>query len=253
VTIALAISPGVAQARAAVPDALCRAAAVYLEQRAGTTALAMYDGVTGRRVTCMPGHHEVTASIVKVDILAAFLEHHPRPSAYERSLARRMITVSDNSAASALWRQIGGGPGLERFNANIGLGATHTTAAWGLTSTTAADQCRLLRWLVGRRTTSTGAYVLGLMDHVVPWQGWGVSGGVPSGVHVALKNGWLPRASGWQVNSVGWVRGRGHSYVVAALSEDNPSFAYGRATIERLSALAWRYSPSESDFWAQPV
>jgi beta-lactamase class A len=252
VTTALVAPSAAAEARDS-PDRLCRAAARYLQHRAGTTTLAVYDDVTGRRATCAPGRHELTASVVKVDILAAFLEHHPQPSAYERSLARRMITVSDNAAASALWRQIGGGPGLERFNAKIGLGATHTTLAWGLTSTTAADQCRLLRWLVASRAKPSARYVLGLMDHVVPWQRWGVSNGVPGGVQVALKNGWLPRAGGWQVNSVGWVRGRGHSYVVAALSDDSPSFAYGRATIERLSALAWRYSPSQSDFRARPL
>ena len=48
------------------------------------------------------------------------------------------------------------------------------------------------------------------MENVAPDQRWGVSGGVPAGVTVALKNGWLPlndANTDWQVNSVGWVSG----------------------------------------------
>jgi hypothetical protein len=49
------------------------------------------------------------------------------------------------------------------------------------------------------------------MERVTPGQAGGISGGVPPGVTVALKNGWLPLDGNgdWQVNSIGWVIGDG--------------------------------------------
>ncbi len=74
------------------------------------------------------------------------------------------------------------------------------------------------------------------MEHVESGQDWGVSGGVAQGTTVALKNGWLPLAgAGWQVNSIGWISGHGRDYVVAVLSDRNPSDAYGIDTIEAIS------------------
>ena len=69
----------------------------------------------------------------------------------------------------------------------------------------------------------------------------GVSGGIPIGVRVALKNGWLPSdAAGWVINSVGYVRGKGRNYVIAVLSNGNPSFGYGVQTIDQMSAMVWQ-------------
>ena len=66
------------------------------------------------------------------------------------------------------------------------------------------------------------------MENVTPDQRWGVSGGVPAGVTVALKNGWLPlddANTDWQVNSVGWVSGDGRDYLIAVLQHGQPDRA----------------------------
>jgi hypothetical protein len=80
------------------------------------------------------------------------------------------------------------------------------------------------------------------MEDVTPSQRWGVSGGVPANVTVALKNGWLPLRgnSDWQVNSVGWIHGSGRDYLMAVLSAGNPSEQYGIDTIGQLAAMAWQ-------------
>ena len=86
-------------------------------------------------------------------------------------------------------------------------------------------------------------YALGLMENVTPSQKWGVSGGVPATVTVALKNGWLPlntAQTDWQVNSVGWVSGLGRDYLIAVLSTGNPTEQYGIDTIDQLSSIVWR-------------
>jgi hypothetical protein len=84
---------------------------------------------------------------------------------------------------------------------------------------------------------------LSLMEDVTPSQRWGVSGGVPAQVTVALKNGWLPLrgpGSDWQINSVGWISGAGRNYLMAVLSTGNPSEQYGIDTIDALAATVWQ-------------
>jgi hypothetical protein len=66
-----------------------------------------------------------------------------------------------------------------------------------------------------------------------------VTGGVPAGVTVALKNGWLPRPSGWVINSIGWVNGDGHNYVIAVLSDHDPGEQYGIDTADHVSSLVY--------------
>ena len=87
-------------------------------------------------------------------------------------------------------------------------------------------------------------FALSLMGNVTPSQRWGVSGGVPAQVTVALKNGWLPlnqAGTDWQINSVGWVSGRGRDYLIAVLSTGNPDEQYGIDTIDQLAAIVWRH------------
>jgi hypothetical protein len=128
------------------------------------------------------------------------------------------------------------------FDGAAGLTATTPASAWGLTLTTADDQITLVQHLVrsnGLLSDAWRAYALGLMERVTPSQAWGVSGGVPAGTTVALKNGWLPTSGGWTVNSIGWVNGSGRDYVIAALTDGDPSMGYGIGSINLVSGQAW--------------
>ena len=80
------------------------------------------------------------------------------------------------------------------------------------------------------------------MKNVVSGQNWGVSGGIPAGVSVALKNGWLPLSSDtdWEINSIGRIKGEGRWYLIAVLTAHDPSEEYGIDTIEGISSLVWR-------------
>ncbi|WP_046728888.1 serine hydrolase [Streptomyces humi] len=189
-----------------------------------------------------------TASIVKVDILAALLLHardHRRDlTARESAQADVMIRDSDNTAASALWRAIGQAPGLDSANRRLGL--TSTTGGpdgrWGLTRTTAGDQIRLLRAIFDTGGTVLDApsqnRIRTLMTQIAADQSWGVSAAADSGW--ALKNGWLMRtATGlWDINSVGRVTAGGHHYLVAVLSDGNASMPDGVQLVERAARTA---------------
>ena len=63
-----------------------------------------------------------------------------------------------------------------------------------------------------------------------------MSGGVPSGVRVALKNGWLPFGCGGHINSIGRIRGDGRWYLIAVLTSLSPSERYGIDTINAISS-----------------
>jgi hypothetical protein len=80
------------------------------------------------------------------------------------------------------------------------------------------------------------------MEHVVREQRWGVSAGVAPKATLALKNGWLPLADAarWRVNSIGLIRGEHRNYVVAVLTDHNPSMQYGIDTIQQISRMLWK-------------
>ncbi|MFJ8793831.1 serine hydrolase [Streptomyces sp. NPDC102462] len=189
-----------------------------------------------------------TASIVKVDILAALLlqaqDAGRRLTAAERSYATKMIENSDNDSATALWQGIGGAAGLDAANERLGL--TDTTGGdgplWGLTQTTAADQLTLLHQVFGDDSELSEAsrrYLQGLMESVETDQRWGVSAAA-DGAGCALKNGWLARSTTglWDVNSIGRVTVDGTAYLVAVLSKGTSSKARGIDLVETAARAA---------------
>jgi Beta-lactamase enzyme family len=243
---------------AAHADPLSTAAASYAASRGDSVLAAVFDVRTGQSWRLGDGPPQAEASVVKLDILETLLAQRGGASLPpgDQGLAQAMIEDSDNDAATSLWDQAGGAAGLTAYNDRAGLTGTSPSPCvtcagfawpgWGLTTTVPEDQLTLLKQLVapGRSLLPAAArsYALSLMERVTPGQRWGVSGGVPAGVTVALKNGWLPLNSAdtdWQVNSVGWISGDGRDYLVAVLSTGNPSEQYGIDTINRLSALIW--------------
>jgi hypothetical protein len=227
-------------------DPIGTALANLVASRADNVTAVVYDINTGQTVTFRPGVIEHTASTVKVDILGTLLKRAQDAgrglTAQEQMLAVPMIEESLDSAANVLWVQLGPAA-IGAFERSAGL--TQTTPApdgiWGTTTTTATDRIAMLRQLVFRSPLLTDAsrgYVLTLMEHVTPSQAWGVTGGVPAGVTVALKNG-FSIINGWQINSMGWVHGQGRNYLMAVLTDRNPTETYGIQTINAMSSIVW--------------
>ncbi|MGO9752481.1 MAG: serine hydrolase [Solirubrobacteraceae bacterium] len=222
------------------------AMSAFLGTRGGVVTAAVDDLVTGQLWVYNPGGRGVTASIIKLDILETLLRQselsHVRFDGASPSVIQGMIENSDNDDATTLWDHVGGPGAIAAFNASAGLTQTSPNVAWGLTSTSAVDQIRLLCQLVlahGLLNGGAQGYALGLMEHIETDQDWGVSGDVPAGVSVALKNGWLPHGDGWEINSVGRVQGDGRDYLIAVLTANDPGEGYGIATIEGLSSRVW--------------
>lgn len=185
-----------------------------------------------------------TASIVKVNILAALLLRQ-KPSGKAlgsdaRRLAEAMITSSDNAAAVALWQRIEGSRGLTAANRALGLRETRPNSHWGLTTTTAADQLRLLTALTsptGPLTPQDRTFIMGLMNKVIPEQRWGVTAArEPGNGSVYVKNGWDTvdvDGGRWLVNSIGRIVEARHDWLIAVLSDHHVSQEEGVRVVEK--------------------
>ncbi len=218
---------------------------------AGRLSVAVADAHGGGPVSYDSGGSAYdTASIVKVDILAALLLRDQRAgtglTARQRTLATDMIEKSDNDAADELWGDIGAGPGLSAANRTLGLRRTTPGDGylWGLTQTTARDQIALLRAVLGGGSSplssSSRAYLSGLMTSISDGQRWGVSAADSDDAHVALKNGWLQRSTTelWDVNSIGEVTHDGHRLLVSVLSSGQRSERKGIDQLGRVARAA---------------
>ncbi|GIF77066.1 hypothetical protein Asi02nite_65840 [Asanoa siamensis] len=184
-----------------------------------------------------------TASIVKVEILAALLlrarQRDQQVSDADRRLAKKMIVLSDNAAATALYRRIGGKSGLQSANEAFGLRESTPNASWGLSTTTAADQVRLLASLLdedGPLGDEDRRFIFDAMSQVDQTQAWGVRAAAdPRTTGVYVKNGWDTVADDqdrWQVNTIGRLVEPGHDWLVAVLSNHHRNQAAGVRIVE---------------------
>jgi hypothetical protein len=222
------------------------AVAPLIKADGGHVAVAVDDLTNGSEASYNGTSEFVTASIVKVDILAALLYERQKSgqslTEQDEDLASTMIENSDNDSASALYADIGGPADLDQANQVFGL--TRTTAGtdgeWGLTSTTVDDQLRLLRQITVTPSVLTAAaqdYIQHLMGDVESDQQWGVPA-AGSGTTYLVKNGWLPNPTLWSINSIGEIDYSGHQMLVTVLSDDNSSEASGIATIQAVAQQA---------------
>jgi len=230
----------------------------YLAGRSGHVTAALYDARTKKTWLYHPQFAQYTASIVKVEIMGTALHEAEAAGrdlpAAEAALMPSMIENSDNDSATTLLQDVGGPSAIARFDRSAGLNDTvpsrlalipgTSLPGWGLTTTTALDELTLVSNFAYPSSALSDAarkYGLSLMEHIEADQDWGVSGGVPAGTTVALKNGWLPvGSSGWQVNSIGWISGHGRNYVLAVLTDGSPTEAYGIDTIETIGRDVYR-------------
>ncbi|MEV7065868.1 serine hydrolase [Streptomyces collinus] len=250
-TPASAAAPAVTctSAKAGLAAKLKKDITAALATRKGTVAVGLYDRSTNTTCTLRASSAYDSASIVKVTVLATLLWDAKKTNRYltdrENTLAKAMITKSDNAATSTLWKQLGMTK-IKNFLAAAGMTQTKPGANgyWGLTQITVTDEQKLLKLLTAKNAVlsdNSRAYIIKLMGQVVSSQRWGTPYGVPSGVTVAVKNGWLQRSTnGWRVHSVGAFKGGGHDYVMTVLSHGNSTMNYGIATIQAVAKVIHR-------------
>jgi hypothetical protein len=205
------------------------------------------------------------ASVAKVVIALAFLDGlsaaGAEPSPEEVALLRAMLTASDNDAADALFRRIGGADGAKAFlDAHLvaGISFVPGSLAWGDGTASAVALAQLLDLLNDEAFLTPGQRLLvkALMAEVVDGQRWGMSAAFPAGERgpvYGIKNGWFPGENGWWVASVALsVDPAVEPAVVVALSHGPASLDEAIAEIERLAARI-RVAVYESELLETPL
>ncbi|WP_329350796.1 class A beta-lactamase-related serine hydrolase [Streptomyces sp. NBC_01261] len=242
-TPAAAATPTVSctSAKAGLAAKLKKDITAALATRKGTVAVGLYDRTTKTTCTLRATSAYDSASTVKVTVLATLLwdakKHNRTLTTRESTLAKAMITKSDNDATSTLWKQLGLTK-IKGFLTAAGMTQTKPGANnyWGLTQETVTDEQKLLNLVTAKNTVlsdNSRAYILMLMNQVISSQRWGTPSGAPSSVTVHVKNGWLQRSThGWRVHSLGTFNGGGHDYMMSVLTQDNSTMSYGITTIQ---------------------
>src|SRR5690349_22197975 len=250
--------------------AISRRVLRWVQRRAPETphvAVRMDDPYLGINCYLNSSQHFYSASVVKTIILATLLnkrerEHLSLLSDRERTLARAMITESDNNAATALWDQ-DGMKNLTYFLQVAGMHNTQLNPSWGLTRITAQDETKLLRDILLRPNsvldTHGQDYELKLMGQVIASQRWGVSASTPIAFTLHIKNGWAPlpyTSSSWYVNSTGafTTTNSARDYTIVVLTSGNADETTGITTVEdvagpinrALGGIAAKFGPAHS-------
>ncbi len=229
---------------------ISRRISAALAQRTGSVVgLAASDAADGLTCALRQSVHFYAASVIKVTIISALLLKEGGPkhlTSAQRDLAYLMITQSSNSAATALWDEVGVSH-VQDFLDEARMRQTELSDAWGLTLITPHDELRLLHVLTTKGKVlgnSSRRYVLWLMSKVISSERWGVSAGAPDDVTVHIKNGWLPFPgdNDWNINSIGAFTGKGIGYQIVVLTAppsraEGQGESYGIQTIEDAAAV----------------
>ncbi|MBO3740925.1 transglycosylase domain-containing protein [Actinoplanes sp. NEAU-H7] len=214
-------------------------------------SVSFVDRKTGHRYDYQGDREFETASVVKVELLAALLlqaqdEGRGLTTAEQKSV-RKMIVASDNDAAVKVYAKIGGVDGLRQKLERLGLHDTDPDPQFGLTTTTAKDQTRMVSALTAAGSPlneDSKALILQLMSSVNADQTWGVSAASFEGEQTAQKNGWVSRAAEegrWIVNSTGRISGEKTDVALSVLSHGHKTQQEGIKVVEHISALTRSY------------
>jgi hypothetical protein len=208
-------------------------AASYLDGRAGRTAFAVMDThghISGLRVH----EHFESASVVKVMMLTAYLQrlaaHHLGLRPGDERLLFPMIHESNNEAASAVLRVVGGAA-IARVAREAGMtDYAPGVGWWAFTQTSAIDQVRLFEMLGQLIPARFYGYARYLLSHIVPAHSWGIPPVARPRWQVFYKTGSLP--SRGLFNEAARLERGAATIVIAVFTDGDPSTGYGEATVQ---------------------
>jgi beta-lactamase class A len=208
-------------------------AAAWAAKRQGTVTFAVRTGdrLYGRGLD----QQFPTASVLKAMLMTAYLRRvDDRPLAGgDRALLRPMIRRSDNVTATRI-RDIVGNGALVRLARRAGMTRFQVHPVWGLSLTTARDQSLFFLRLEELLPDRHEAYALRLLKTIVPSQRWGMGQTIPAGWTLHFKGGW-GSGTGAVDHQIGVLRRGEHRVSIAVMTVNNPSHAYGKATLEGMS------------------
>ena len=211
-------------------DRAVAVARAWAAHRQGRVSFAIVDS-HGRARGQLSERTYAGASMVKAMLLVAYLEERgARPvSPHDRQVLDPMIRRSSNGAARRLYRHLGRGPVLRLAR----RAHMHRFALPALFEAriTAADQAGFFARLDRLVPEPHRAFARALLGGVVRSQRWGIPRGLGLGWQVYFKGGWREGL----VHQVALVEGHGVAFALAVLTDQDPSEAYGHATLQGIA------------------
>jgi hypothetical protein len=219
---------------AATPEV--KVATAWLRTRHGVVAYAFVDG-HGRLFGYNTSKRFVTASVVKAMLLVAYLRGHRILSATSRTTLTNMIHVSDNNAATTIYRAVGD-RGLRAVAKAAGMKHFSVSVSWGRARLTPADQARFFAGMDALIPVKHRTFARYLLSHISSDQSWGIPAiARPRGWRVFFKGGWRTTSAGQLVHQVARLERKGSgTMAIAVMTDGDPSMAYGIATIRGVTA-----------------
>lgn len=232
---------------AAVTPAAVAAARRYARGRRGLVSFALVDA---RHAVALLAPHRTyhSASIVKVMLLVGFLRaavRSGRPiTAGDRAVLGRMIRMSDNAAASEIYRRNGGEAGMRRVARIARMHEFTVSGTWGGAFVSAADQASLFLHLDELLPPRERRFAHQLMQSIIPSQRWGIAPVAhAAGWHAAFKGGWRGTGIGQLVHQGALLTRGNERLALVVLTDGSPSMGYG---IETVRGVATRLLASRS-------
>jgi hypothetical protein len=180
----------------------------------------------------------VTASVVKAMLLVTYLRQHRTVSDSMRATLTRMITVSDNAAADAVYAHVGRSA-VQRLARVAHMTTFRAGSAWIVSKVAPADMARFFRDMEKYVPAPHRRFANSLLAHVVSHQRWGIPvAAEPRGYRVYFKPGWL---GAWILaNEAARLERERVRIGLAVFTEQNPTSSYGKDTIAGVTARLLR-------------
>jgi hypothetical protein len=226
----------------------------------GDVSFAVLDDSIGLR-GYDPDRQFSSASVSKALLLAAELRRLDREDLPlddgTKELLEPMIAYSDNSAADAVYAQVGD-EGLEEVARRAGMRSFEATPGfWGGDQVTAADLARFFFRLEANLPGPHRAYAKSLLAQITPVERWGVPQAIGHGWSVWFKGGWRPAGqedtSGAVTHQAALLVHRGGERVgLAVLTDETPGDVTGFAAIEGVTERLLAAPPPNRRGWVAP-
>ena len=225
-------------------DALSSDLAAYAKSQGDDMGVVIYDITHNRYYSYNDSTPFLLASSAKVPIMLSYLDlvesQNRRPTTSETQLLTRMITVSDNDAAQALFQARGWNAGQAQYLQKIGVSGYQPNAnGWGWATLPPSSTAQLFTMLYQGKVLNEQdrALAMELLGEVDAGQRWGVGQAAPDGASVYMKDGWVTGPDGtWAMNSSGIVETGGETYIISVYTQHQPSYSWTK--VQRAADLA---------------
>ena len=216
-----------------------RAAARYEAGRSGFTSFAVVDSegrLSGRHI-----HRTfISASVIKAMLLVTRLREldaqHRGLSSSDRSVLYPMIHVSDNSAATTMWRRVGNGR-IRSLARRAGMSDFSIFGIWASAHFSASDQAKFFFKQDSLIPRQFRHYARSLLSGISGAQSWGIPHVArPAGWHVFFKGGWRGTGRGQLVHQIARLEKGRTRFAMAVMTDGDPSMGYGITTIQGVTA-----------------